>query len=199
MTDEVAKKHWDFWYDFLKINCIHGHVCSRCAPFLCLASCLSASMSEWCQTCGSRLPLHESLTCSCLCCTGPLAAEAEFRVWPLRHLLELLQHGSSSWGSLDMPDHTGEPKPTLDEDRANCRRRVGNACTAGGRIQQVDVISGATFLLLTNSPDVMTMVKLELRCLCPSHLSLLFSSSLCLSLGVVAGPCAFLFLCTADS
>jgi hypothetical protein len=30
-SDATAKKHWDFWYNFLKKNCTHGHNCSRCA------------------------------------------------------------------------------------------------------------------------------------------------------------------------
>ncbi|DBA83686.1 TPA: hypothetical protein ACH3X1_016793 [Trebouxia sp. C0004] len=28
-SDATAKKHWDFWYNFLKKNCTHGHNCSR--------------------------------------------------------------------------------------------------------------------------------------------------------------------------
>ena len=28
-SDATAKKHWDFWYNFLKRNCTHGHNCSR--------------------------------------------------------------------------------------------------------------------------------------------------------------------------
>ena len=45
VSDEVAKKHWDFWYDWTAKKCAHGYTCTTCGSSPChwylIAQCIA--------------------------------------------------------------------------------------------------------------------------------------------------------------